>query len=80
MEGQYCCASGAGAKVEKNVEKNENHEAWKARPCGLVQLKTLKVAALCSASTGTENFLVTLRVLNMNRRQEGISGKKSGVR
>ena len=46
--------SGAAAKVEKKVEKKPNHEAWKARMCGLEKLKMGMAVALCSASTGTE--------------------------
>merc|ERR1719201_1633053 len=44
-------ASGAGAKVEKNVEKKPNHAAWNACMCGFLTLKRLIVLALCSVST-----------------------------
>jgi len=49
--------SGAAAKVEKNVMKKPNHDAWNARMCGLLQLRIGSAVALCSASTGTEKRL-----------------------
>ena len=45
-------ASGAGANVEKNVEKKPSQLAWKARMCGLANEVSLIVFALCSLSTG----------------------------
>ena len=51
---QRSLTSGAAAKVEKKVAKKPNHEAWKARMCGLEKLKIGMAVALCSASTGTE--------------------------
>ena len=56
-------ASGAGAKVEKNVEKKPNHDAWKARMCGLLQLEITRRVALCSASTGTLKILPSRAVM-----------------
>merc|ERR1719217_1294066 len=49
-------ASGAGAKVEKNVVKKPNHAAWNACMCGFLKLLILSSEALCSASTLTWNL------------------------
>ena len=42
-------ASGAGAKVLKNVAKNPNHEAWKACMCGRPKVQRGSLVALCCA-------------------------------
>ena len=47
--------SGAAAKVEKNVVKKPNHDAWNARMCGLLQLRIGSAVALCSAGGSGES-------------------------
>ena len=48
-------ASGAGANVEKNVEKKPIQLAWKVRMCGSAKLQIFSSVALCSLSTAHEN-------------------------
>ena len=48
-------ASGAGANVEKKVEKKPIQLAWKVRMCGCLKLQICSSVALCSASTAHEN-------------------------
>ena len=48
-------ASGAGANVEKNVEKNPIQLAWNVRMCGSAKLQIFSSVALCSLSTAHEN-------------------------
>ena len=48
-------ASGAGANVEKKVEKKPIQLAWKVRMCGSAKLQIFSSVALCSLSTAHEN-------------------------
>ena len=48
-------ASGAGANVEKKVEKKPIQLAWKVRMCGCEKLQICSSVALCSASTAHLN-------------------------
>lgn len=49
---------GAAAKVEMKQVKKESQERWKVVICGLAKDKRLNTLALCSESTGIENFAV----------------------
>jgi len=51
---------GAGAKVEKKVEKKPSHARWKALMCGCAAVVTWSTVALCSASTGSANSRPTM--------------------
>lgn len=47
---------GAAANVEMKQVKNEIQARWKVLICGASKDKSLKTLALCSVSTGRENF------------------------